>query len=186
MFSHRLFFAYFALGLTCLCTGLRIPQSIKPCIMKANSFDPMQFSSPPVDSITTSTAGRNVPLITSALLVSNLALPLASVAAESDSSLEVVFIVKPLLDLFINVMNLLFLSRTIISWYPKTDTSKFPFNAIVWPTEPLLVPVRGLVPPAFGVDISAIVWIFILSFVREILIGPQGIMTLIENRADIA
>ena len=58
----------------------------------------------------------------------------------------------------------------------------FPFKAIIWPTEPLLVPVRSLVPPAFGVDISAIVWIMLLSFLREILTGPQGILTLIENQ----
>jgi YggT family protein len=49
----------------------------------------------------------------------------------------------------------------------------------------LLVPVRSLIPTQFGVDISSIVWIFLLSFIREILIGPQGILTLIENKVDI-
>lgn len=170
-----------------MCNGLKIANSFKlKCQMKmknTNGFDPLHFSSPNHDH----NNNNKIPtfITASALVVSNLALPLAASAAESDSSLQVVFIVKPLLDLFINVMNLLFLSRTIISWYPKTDTSQFPFNAIVWPTEPLLVPVRGLIPPAFGVDISSIVWIFLLSFIREILIGPQGILTLIENRAEI-
>jgi YggT family protein len=56
-----------------------------------------------------------------------------------------------------------------------------PFKAFVWPTEPLLAPVRDLIPPAFGVDISAIVWIMLLSFVREILVGQQGMLTLIAR-----
>jgi YggT family protein len=75
-------------------------------------------------------------------------------------------------------MNLLFLSRTIISWYPKTNKDKFPINAIYWPTEPLLQPVRELVPPTFGVDISPIILIMVLSFFREVLTGPQGVLSL--------
>ena len=63
--------------------------------------------------------------------------------------------------------------------YPKTNKNEFPFNAIFWPTEPLLEPIRSLVPPAFGVDISSIVWIGILSFFREILTGDQGILSLV-------
>ena len=58
---------------------------------------------------------------------------------------------------------------------------KFPFNVIVWPTEALAQPVRDLIPPAFGVDISSIVWIMILSFFREIVTGQQGILTLLEK-----
>jgi YggT family protein len=87
----------------------------------------------------------------------------------------------PSLDLFINLLNVLFLARTIISWYPKTNKQTFPFNGIFWLTEPLLVPARQLVPPAFGVDISPIVWIMVLSFLREILLGQQGILTLMER-----
>lgn len=45
----------------------------------------------------------------------------AASAAEGGDADAVLFVAKPVLDIFINVMNLLFLSRVIISWYPKTN-----------------------------------------------------------------
>ena len=86
------------------------------------------------------------------------------------------------LDVFINTLSLLFLCRTVLSWYPKTDLNKLPYSIAAWPTEPLLVPVRSLIPPAFGVDVSSIVWVMLLSFLREILAGQQGILTLLERQ----
>jgi YggT family protein len=103
------------------------------------------------------------------------------VAEATDGSMAIAKIISPVLDAFIFAMNFLFVCRTVISWYPKTDLTILPFSAIVWPTEPLLVPVRELVPPAFGVDVSAIVWISLLSFLHEILTGQQGILTLLEK-----
>lgn len=106
---------------------------------------------------------------------------LPGVAEATDGSMAIAKIISPVLDAFIFAMNFLFVCRTVISWYPKTDLTILPFSAIVWPTEPLLVPVRELVPPAFGVDVSAIVWISLLSFLHEILTGQQGILTLLEK-----
>ena len=99
-------------------------------------------------------------------------------SAEEISNLS---IIRPSLNIFFDTLNILFIIRTVLSWYPKTDLKKFPYSAVVWPTEPLLEPVRGLVPPAFGVDISSIVWIMLLSFFREVLTGQQGILTLLER-----
>jgi len=101
--------------------------------------------------------------------------------ANSPDTTMAVSIVRPSLDLFVNVLSFLFIVRTVLSWYPKTDLKKFPYSAIIWPTEPLLEPVRGLIPPAFGVDVSSIFWIMLLSFFREIFTGQQGILTLIER-----
>ena len=120
------------------------------------------------------------PIGLTATTVSFLALS-SPVLADTDPVVQALIVVKPTLDVLINTMSVLFLARTIMSWYPKTDIRKFPYNAIVWPTEPLMAPARELLPPAFGVDISSIFWLGLLSFVREILTGQQGILTLMEN-----
>lgn len=118
-----------------------------------------------------------------ALISSALLNPSVSFASEDlpAQTLIAANTIRPALDSFITVMNLLFLCRTVLSWYPKTDIKRFPYSLISWPTEPFMQAARSIVPPAFGVDISAIVWIMLLSFVKEVFTGQQGIMTLIEK-----
>jgi len=136
----------------------------------------------PVNIIAASDKSKIIKSISGPALLMAVALISPSIAlADTNPDVVAITIVRPTLDVFVNVLSFLFLCRTIISWYPKTDLTKLPYSAAVWPTEPLLVPVRGLIPPAFGVDISAIVWIMLLQFVREITIGQQGILTLLEN-----
>jgi YggT family protein len=81
----------------------------------------------------------------------------------------------PLLGLMI----FLFIFRIVLTWYPQVDLNRFPFNLIAWPTEPFLVPIRKIVPPIGGVDISPIIWVGIFSLLREILLGQQGLLTMI-------
>jgi len=118
-------------------------------------------------------------IVTSA--ITTISGPLLVNAADDGSNLFALSYGKPILDIFINVMSFLFICRTVMSWYPKTDLNKFPYNVAAWPTEPLLSPVRELIPPAFGVDVSSIVWIALLSFCREIFTGQQGILSLLEK-----
>ena len=49
-------------------------------------------------------------------------------------------------------------------------------------TEPLLAATRKVVKPFNGLDVSPIVWVALLSFLSEILTGPQGILSLIERK----
>jgi YggT family protein len=73
---------------------------------------------------------------------------------------------------------LLFILRIVLTWYPQVDLNRFPFNLVAWPTEPFLIPVRKIVPPLGGVDISPIIWVGICTLLREILLGQQGILTM--------
>ncbi len=82
----------------------------------------------------------------------------------------------PLLGLMI----FLFIFRIVLTWYPQVDLNRFPFNLIAWPTEPFLVPVRKVVPPIGGVDITPIIWVGIFSLLREILLGQQGLLTMMH------
>lgn len=82
------------------------------------------------------------------------------------------WIIGPLLSIY----TLLFLFRIILTWYPEAELNKFPFAIVAWPTEPFLIPVRKLVPPIGGVDISPVIWVGLVSFLREILVGQQGLL----------
>jgi len=82
------------------------------------------------------------------------------------------------LGIFLGLMTFLFILRIVLTWYPKAEGNRFPFNLVILPTEPLLSPIRKLVPPIGGVDISPIIWVGICTFLREILVGQQGILTL--------
>ncbi|WP_313949324.1 YggT family protein [Leptolyngbya sp. FACHB-261] len=91
-----------------------------------------------------------------------------------DTTLLASWILSPLLGLFI----LLFIFRIVLSWYPQFDLNKFPVSLVSWPTEPFLRVTRKLVAPIGGVDITPIIWVGIISLLREILLGQQGLLTL--------
>lgn len=79
---------------------------------------------------------------------------------------------------FLNFLSFAMLARVVLSWYPNTKVSDFPWILVGLPTEPLLRAIKGVVPPAFGVDITPIVWLGFFTFVNEILLGQQGLLTM--------
>ena len=85
------------------------------------------------------------------------------------------------LGIFLALMTFLFIIRIILTWYPKVELNHFPWTLIIYPTEPLLTPVRKVIPPLGGVDISPIIWVGIVSLLREILLGQQGLITMISQ-----
>ncbi len=86
--------------------------------------------------------------------------------------------VSLILSLALGLMTILFIFRIVLTWYPQIDPNKMPFNLVTWPTEPLLAPMRKIVPPLGGVDITPIIWVGIFSLLREILLGQQGLITM--------
>ncbi len=82
------------------------------------------------------------------------------------------------LGILFALMSLLFVLRIVLTWYPQVDLNRLPYNLISWPTEPFLIPVRKLIPPIGGVDISPIICFGICTLLREILLGQQGILKL--------
>ncbi|MDX2100733.1 MAG: YggT family protein [Leptolyngbyaceae cyanobacterium bins.59] len=85
------------------------------------------------------------------------------------------WILGPLLG----IMIFLFIFRIVLTWYPQVDLNRFPFNVIAWPTEPFLIPLRKIIPPIGGVDITPILWVGIFSLLREILLGQQGLLKIL-------
>lgn len=81
------------------------------------------------------------------------------------------------LDPFLNFMSFAMLARVVLSWYPDATTKAMSWTAAVTiPTEPLLRAVKGVIPPAFGVDITPVFWLAIFTFIHEILLGQQGLL----------
>ena len=89
---------------------------------------------------------------------------------------------KPVLT----IAEVFFIVRIVMSWDPQFNTDKkLPWSIFYKPTEPVLAPTRKVIQPIGGVDISPIVWTFVLSLANEILLGPQGILVLIERQGGI-
>ncbi|KAH1191333.1 Protein COFACTOR ASSEMBLY OF COMPLEX C SUBUNIT B CCB3, chloroplastic [Glycine max] len=85
---------------------------------------------------------------------------------------------------FLSVFGFLFILRIVMSWYPKLPVGKFPYVIAYAPTEPLLIPTRKVIPPLAGVDVTPVVWFGLISFLNEILVGPQGLLVLLSQQVN--
>ena len=72
---------------------------------------------------------------------------------------------------------LLFLFRIVLTWYPQIDLNHRLVRLVSGPTEPLLAPPRRLIQPIGGVDVTPVVWVGLISLVRELLVGQQGLLS---------
>ena len=73
---------------------------------------------------------------------------------------------------------LLFLFRIVLTWYPRIDLTQGVMRLVGAPTEPLLALTRRLIQPIGGVDVTPVVWVGLISLLRELLVGQQGLLTL--------
>ena len=82
------------------------------------------------------------------------------------------------LGIFLSYLTIVFLIRLILTWYPKIDLSKGLWLLISIPSNSILNLTRKLIPPIGGVDVGPVIWIGVVSFLREILVGQQGLIKL--------
>jgi YggT family protein len=90
------------------------------------------------------------------------------------------------LGIALAVMTLLFIVRIVLTWYPQIELTKFPFNLVAVPTEPFLAPTRKIIAPIGGIDISPIVWVGLFSLIREVLLGQQGLLTMLHQTSGLS
>ena len=79
-------------------------------------------------------------------------------------------------------LTLVFLVRLIMTWYPKIDGKSSFWIIVTFPTNQILNITKKIIPPIGGVDISPVIWIGIISFIRELLVGQQGLIKLAIQR----
>lgn len=107
---------------------------------------------------------------------------IASVALTGQQAGLTATILKPTLT----IVQIFFIFRIVMSWDPQLNSGKkLPWSIFYRATEPILSPTRQLIKPIGGVDISPIVWTFVTSLMSELLLGPQGILILIERQGGL-
>ena len=89
------------------------------------------------------------------------------------------------LGLLLSAWTLLFLFRIVLTWYPQVDLSQGLWRVVAIPTEPLLAFTRRLIAPIGGVDVTPVIWLGLISMVRELLVGQQGLITQVMIRASV-
>ena len=90
------------------------------------------------------------------------------------------------LGLLLGLWTLLFLFRIVLTWYPQVDLSQGWCRWVGLPTELVLAPTRRLIQPIGGVDVAPVVWVGLVSLLRELLVGQQGLITQAMLRASAA
>lgn len=108
-------------------------------------------------------------------------LPLPAAAGGAIASLLPGF--NLVLGLALALWTLLFLFRIVLTWYPQVDLAKGVMRLVAIPTEPLLAVSRRLIQPIGGVDVTPVIWVGLISLLRELLVGQQGLLSLIALRA---
>ena len=81
------------------------------------------------------------------------------------------------IGLLLAAWTLLFLFRIVLTWYPQLNSENPLVALVVIPTEPLLGPTRRLIQPIGGGDVTPVIWVGLVSLLRELLVGQQGLIT---------
>jgi YggT family protein len=69
------------------------------------------------------------------------------------------------------VLALLIIVRVVLSWIPSVDYGHPVIRAIIRVTDPLLLPIRRLVPPLGGLDVTPIAALLLIQVARYLLIN---------------
>ena len=78
--------------------------------------------------------------------------------------------IAQLLNALANVYALILLARVIVSWLP-IDPHNPAVRALHQLTEPVLAPIRSVLPAFGGIDFSPLVALLVLQMLQRILLG---------------
>ncbi|KAJ0255047.1 Protein COFACTOR ASSEMBLY OF COMPLEX C SUBUNIT B CCB3 [Hirschfeldia incana] len=131
-----------------------------------------------VDTATTTTTSLNSSIVSSKPISEAFLHSISLADLDPGTAKLAIGILGPALSAF----GFLFILRIVMSWYPKLPVDKFPYVLAYAPTEPILVQTRKVIPPLAGVDVTPVVWFGLVSFLSEILVGPQGLLVLVSQQ----
>ncbi len=81
------------------------------------------------------------------------------------------------LGLLLAGWSLAFLMRIVLTWYPQIQLRHGFWILFYLPTEIFLSITRKFIAPIGGVDITPVIWFGLITLARELLVGPQGILS---------
>lgn len=67
------------------------------------------------------------------------------------------------------VLALLIIVRALLTWIPSVDYGHPVLRTIVRVTDPILLPIRRVVPPLGGIDVTPIVALILIQVARYLL-----------------
>lgn len=81
--------------------------------------------------------------------------------------------ITQIISLFFTVLYILLFVRVILSWVRPDPYSQFyeVYRFIFNITEPLLAPIRRILPPTGGIDFSPIILFLLISFLQRMLVS---------------
>ncbi len=81
--------------------------------------------------------------------------------------------ITQIISLFFTVLYILLFARVILSWVRPDPYSQFyeVYRFIFNITEPLLAPIRRILPPTGGIDFSPIILFLLISFLQRMLVS---------------
>ena len=82
------------------------------------------------------------------------------------------------LGISLSYLTIVFLIRLILTWSQNIDLSKGLWLFVSIQSSYILNLTRKIIPPIGGVDVGPVIWIGVISFLREILVGQQGLIKL--------
>lgn len=84
--------------------------------------------------------------------------------------MSVVNLVITVVNDAVNVLAVLIIVRSILSWIPSVDYEHPVIRPIMRITDPILRPVRRLMPPVGGIDLSPIIAIMLVLVLGQLLL----------------
>ena len=68
------------------------------------------------------------------------------------------------------VLALLIIVRAVLTWIPSVDHGHPAIRTIVRITDPVLLPIRRVIPPLGGIDVTPIAALLLIEIARNLLV----------------
>jgi len=70
----------------------------------------------------------------------------------------------------IQLLTLIIIVRAVLSWFPNVDYRHPLIRFIIRVTDPILNPLRRVIPPLAGMDLSPLIAILLVQFVGKLVL----------------